>query len=145
MREELCRLGIALVMGACAGLMYDMLRPVRRKCRKTVGMGLDILYSMLCGMMIFMYAMSADTGKLGLWELVAALTGFLLYLNSLSPPILTLFTKGLDMLCSVCAGLRAMFSKIAGKLKSLVQKALDIIQKTQEDKGEETKCRQEIQ
>ena len=80
MKEELCRLAMALAMGGGAGIFYDLLRPLRRKLGDRTGALLDIMFCLLSSFAAFLFAMSAESGRLGIWELTAALLGFLLYL-----------------------------------------------------------------
>ncbi len=88
-REALALL-LASLLGLGAGLLYDLLRPPRRAARPLPAALLDLLYTLGVGAGLFFYAMSAGDGRLGQWELAAALLGFLLYLHLLSSHILPL-------------------------------------------------------
>ena len=88
-REALALL-ISALLGLGAGLLYDLLRPPRRAAKHFPAALLDLLYVLSVGAGLFLYAMSAGDGRLGQWELAAALLGFLLYLHLLSPWILPL-------------------------------------------------------
>lgn len=77
-------------LGAGLGLLYDLLRPPRRRGGRLLGTALDLLFGLGAGAAVFLFAMGAGSGRLGLWELTAALLGFLFYLHALSPALLPL-------------------------------------------------------
>ena len=79
---------LALGMGLGLGLLYDLLRPPRRRGSPLLAALLDGLFGLAAGAAAFVYAMGAGSGRLGLWELTAALLGFLLYQYALSPLLL---------------------------------------------------------
>lgn len=81
---------LALGMGAGLGLLYDLLRPPRRRSAAALAAALDLLFGLAAGAAVFAFAMGAGDGRLGLWELTAALLGFLFYLHALSPAVLPL-------------------------------------------------------
>lgn len=71
-------LGQALLLGVGLGLLYDLLRPVRHRAGGAAPL-LDLLFAVLAGFAAFLFAMRAQSGRMGLWELTAALAGFLLW------------------------------------------------------------------
>mgnify|MGYP004664949167 FL=1 len=71
---------LAFVMGAGMGVLYDVLRPLRRRSGRGGAAALDALYMLLCGALSFVFAMGAGSGKLGMWELAATLAGFAGYM-----------------------------------------------------------------
>ena len=79
-----CALLIAHGGGWLLGLLYDLLRPPRRRIGRGLAALLDILFCAAAGSAAFLFAMSAGSGRLGCWELLAALCGFLLYQYTLS-------------------------------------------------------------
>lgn len=87
------RLLLALLLGLGTGLLYDLLRPLRRAAGMIAAAGLDALFCLLTGAGIFLFAMGAGDGKLGQWELCAALLGFLAWLHLLSPIVFPFFEK----------------------------------------------------
>ncbi len=91
-REQLVGLLLALGLGLLTGLLYDLLRPPRRRTGPAAAAALDLLFCLLSGVGAFLFAMGAGSGRLGLWELTAMLLGFLLYLHSISPLLLPRFT-----------------------------------------------------
>lgn len=129
MELDLSRQGLALLlallMGAGIGLAYDLLRPPRRRLGPPAGAVLDLLFSTAAGCAAFAYAMGVGDGRLGIWALGAALAGFLLYMHSLSAPLLRLFTALLDALCAGAAAVK----KTAARLLSSAKKALGPVRK----------------
>ena len=73
----------ALVFGLSLGLLYDLIRHLRRRAGRA-GPLLDVLFALLSGLAAFLFAMGAENGRMGQWELAAMLAGFLLWLNFLS-------------------------------------------------------------
>lgn len=88
LRHQSLALLLALAMGLGLGLLYDLLRPPRRHAPGILAGVLDVLFALASGASLFLYAMGADNGRLGLWELCGALLGFLLYQTALSPWVL---------------------------------------------------------
>lgn len=88
--DQALALLLALGLGTGLGLLYDLLRPPRRRSGRMLAGLLDLLFALAAGAAVFVYAMSAGSGRLGLWELTAALLGFLFYLHVLSPALLPL-------------------------------------------------------
>lgn len=68
----------ALLLGAAIGLLYDLLRPLRRRAGRAAPI-FDGVFSLLSGLGAFCYAMTAGNGRLGMWELASMLSGFLLW------------------------------------------------------------------
>ena len=94
--DQLRALLLSVALGALTGLLYDLLRPPRRRTGRAAGALLDLLFCLLAGIGAFLYGMSAGNGRLGLWDLTGVLTGFLLYLHILSPLLLPRFTAALE-------------------------------------------------
>lgn len=80
-------LGDGLLLGLGLGLLYGLLQPLRRRTGPFLGALLDLLLCLLGALGCFAFAMGAPTGRLGQWELAAALLGFLLYLRWLDGPL----------------------------------------------------------
>ena len=91
--QQALRLLLALLLGLSTGLLYDLLRPLRRAAGMIAAAGLDALFCLLTGAGICLFALGAGDGKLGQWELCAALLGFLAWLHLLSPFVLPVFEK----------------------------------------------------
>ena len=125
MRTELARQAAALLLasalGLASGLLYDLLRPSRRALPQPWAALTDLLYGLCAFTGLFFYAMSAGDGRLGLWELSAALLGFLLYLHALSPLLLPLFTAAAAILGKALVKLGKCMKKIEEKQKKCFQ------------------------
>lgn len=91
--RQAAALGLAVLLGLAAGLLYDLLRPPRRRLHGPAAFLPDALFCLLLGAALFLYAMSLGEGRLGIGALAAAWTGFLAYLRLLSPSLLPLFDK----------------------------------------------------
>jgi hypothetical protein len=106
-------LGLAVLIGIGAGLLYDLLRPPRWRLRAAAAFALDALYCLILGAALFVFAMSRGDGRLGLGALAAAWTGFLAYHWLLSPRLLPLFVKIFQYLGVVPAFLKKILKKVA--------------------------------
>lgn len=109
-RQGLCLL-MALLLGAALGLGYDVLRPPRRRGGRFLETALDCLFCAVSGCAVFAYAMGAENGRLGLWELTSVLAGFLLYMATLSGPVLKLLTGMTDLLCAWAAAVKSFLGR----------------------------------
>lgn len=86
---------LAAGLGAGLGLLYDLLRPLRRRTNDALW---DLLFCLAAALGCFCFAMYSGSGRLGSGELAAALAGFLLYVHALSPsvaPLLERLTRGI--------------------------------------------------
>lgn len=90
--KQALALALALLLGVLTGVCYDFFRPLRRNSGKLWAAVQDVLFCLVAGGGLFIFAMGADNGRMGLWELTAVLIGFLLYMHTLSGPILAFFT-----------------------------------------------------
>ena len=105
---------LAALLGLTAGLLYDLLRPPRRALPRLWAALVDLLYGLSVFAGLFLYAMSAGDGRLGLWELSAALLGFLAWLHLLSPVFQPLCT-------SAAAGLGRALEMLGKHLKKFAE------------------------
>ncbi len=76
--EQALRLMLALSLGAGLGLLYDLLRPLRRRAGRAAPL-FDVLFAALSAAAAFLFACAARDARLGLWELFAMLLGFLVW------------------------------------------------------------------
>ncbi|MBQ1372491.1 MAG: hypothetical protein IIY70_06115 [Oscillospiraceae bacterium] len=80
---QLRELGLALVFGVAAGLVYDLLRPLRRGVWST---GLvDAFYALLLLPALLLFALYAGRGRLRLFALIAMALSDSLWLWGISP------------------------------------------------------------
>ena len=106
-------LGLAVLIGIGAGLLYDLLRPPRWRLRAAAAFALDALYCLILGAALFVFAMSRGDGQLGLGALAAAWTGFLAYHRLLSPRLLPLFVKIFQYLAYIATKIEKTMKKMA--------------------------------
>lgn len=125
--EQALALALALLLGLGAGLLYDMLRPLRRRGGKPLAAVTDAVFALASAFCLFLFAMQADNGRLGTWELAAALLGFLLYMHALSPVMLPAL-ESLYQLTGKCLGFWGNnLKKIQDLLKRLFPKVKECI------------------
>lgn len=122
LNRQALALGLALALGVLTGVCYDFFRPIRRSVGRTAAALLDALFCVVAGVGIFIYAMCADNGRLGVWELTAALVGFLAYMYTLSKPILAFFTTTFGILRRAYKVCKKFLIKSALSAKKFFQK-----------------------
>ena len=110
LRTQALRLVLALLLGLGEGLLYDLLRPPRRRLGRCAALP-DLLFSLCAGLLAFLFAMGAGSGRLGLWELTSILLGFLLYLYAFSPLLLPLLERGTETWLNIIASCKKGMEK----------------------------------
>ena len=125
--RQLAALGTALAMGTGLGLLYDLLRPPRRQGGGLLASLLDLLFAFCAGAAVFLRAMAAPEGRLGLWELCAALLGFLFYLYALSPLLLPVLELPFRMMENIMRSCKKDGKFLADSAKKYFQKTKDWI------------------
>lgn len=120
--KQALALALALVLGVLTGVCYDFFRPLRRESGRVSAALQDALFCMIAGGGLFLFAMGADNGRMGVWELTAVLIGFLLYMHTLSAPILAFFTAVLRALQKVMGFCKKNLKKSAVLAKKFFQK-----------------------
>ena len=121
-KAEALLLLAAFAMGAATGLAYDLLRPFRNG--KSGGILPDAVFCSVCAGGLFTFAMKSSSATLGIWELAAALIGFISYIFSLSSLILPFFYK--------CAGAFDSISELKKKyIKKIKLSRKNLFKKTQ--------------
>ena len=103
------------------GLLYDLLRPPRRMAEKG-GAWLDVLFCAAAAAAVFCLTMTIENAHLGGWELIAALAGFCIYINSLSRLLLPIFDKCARLLAAALAACKKIIKNTALSAKSIFQK-----------------------
>lgn len=114
-------LGLALALGQGLGLLYDLLRPPRRRSGPLVSALLDGLFALAAGAAAFVYAMGAGDGRLGLWELTAVLLGFLFYLHALSPALLPVLELPYRVMGNIIRSCKKNIKKLEKTAKKFFQ------------------------
>lgn len=123
-RRQALLLAAAFALGAALGLCYDILRPMRRKCGAVGAAGIDFVFALLSCAGLFVFSMSADSGRLGLWELCAALLGFLGYTYTLSDLVFPLLDRSFAFILNVCGKIKNFLKIVLNSAKKVFKKML---------------------
>lgn len=123
--KQALALALALVLGILTGVCYDFFRPLRRESGRVSAAIQDALFCIIAGGGLFLFAMGADNGRMGVWELTAVLIGFLLYMHTLSAPILAFFTLAFHFLKKIVGSCKIFLKKTALLAKKFFQKAVE--------------------
>ena len=83
---------------------------------------LDALFAVTAATALFFFAMASGDGRLGTWELAAALLGFLLYMHLLSPLLLPPMEKIFRAMGKFLERTIKRIKKVQNKLKNLFPK-----------------------
>ncbi len=121
-KDQAFLLAMAFALGAVIGICYDILRPLRYRCAAFIKVGTDFVFALLSAVLLFLFAMSAGNGRLGLWELAAALAGFLAYLYTLSDVFFATFDRVFSLLSRGGRALGKHISDIANLVKKIFKK-----------------------
>lgn len=113
---------VFLLGGALLGLMYDMLRPIRRAAGRGGG-ALDVLFCALGGALFFTLAMRTGSGRMGTWSLAAAAVGFCMYMQTLSALLLPVFAAIDAAAVRAWQGCKKVIKKFCKYAKSIFQKS----------------------
>ena len=111
-----------LLGGAMLGLVYDMLRPIRRAAGRGGG-ALDVLFCAAGGALFFLLAMRTGSGRMGTWSLAAAAVGFCMYMQTLSALLLPAFTAVDTAAAGAARGCKKVIKKFRKYAKSIFQKS----------------------
>lgn len=117
------RLALAFVLGAALGICYDLIRPLRRRSGRVGAAALDVVFALASGAAVFAFAMGAGSGKMGIWELAASLTGFAGYMHTLSDAVFALTDAFFSSILRLGACTEKIIKKFAQTTKFLFQKA----------------------
>ena len=90
LRTQGVSLLLALTAGVGLGILYDLLRPLRRRCGDMLW---DLLFCAAAAAAGFVFAMHSENGRLGSGELAACCVGFCLYVHVLTPLVAPLLER----------------------------------------------------
>lgn len=121
LRAQALSLLPALLLGMGLGLLYDLLRPPRRRIGGATGALLDLFFALFAGAAAFLNALASSDGRMGLWELTGSLAGFLFYLHALSPLLLPLLELPYRMMFSTIQSLKNVAKKMGKTAKKSFQ------------------------
>ena len=86
----------AALCGLLAGLLYELLRLVRRGGGRAAGVICDFVFCLFCMGALFAVGMLFCGGRLGFWESFGFLLTLGLYVFGISPPKTPVFGKYLE-------------------------------------------------
>ncbi len=112
----------AFVLGTVAGLLYDIIRPLRANWGKAAEIILDIIFALVSGVSLFVFAMASENCRLGLWQLTASLLGFLGYLYTLSRLVSPILNRIYEILTSFNRKIKNLLKKFQISAKYLFKK-----------------------
>ena len=121
-RLQAVSLLLACALGMGLGLLYDLLRPIRRRSGDFVW---DLLFCFCAAVSAFLFAMRSPAAVLGTVDLLLALFGLLAYFHLLSPVLLPVFGK-IDRAFGV------FWINTQNRLKKVAQTAKKLFQKKEE-------------
>ena len=121
-RLQAVSLLLACALGMGLGLMYDLLRPIRRRSGDFVW---DLLFCFCATVSAFLFAMRSPNGVLGTGDLLLAMLGLLLYFHLLRPVLLPVFGK-------IDRTFGGFWINTQKSLKKVAQAAKKLFQKTKE-------------
>ena len=93
LRSQGVSLLLALTAGVGLGILYDLLRPLRRRCGDMLW---DLLFCAAAAFLCFCLAMRSGSAALGTGELAASLLGLLGYFSLMSPLVLPIFENSVS-------------------------------------------------
>lgn len=113
---------LALLLGMAAGLCYDVLRPLHRCCGTLEAFLGDLLFCTSAAAAAFAFAMGMGGGRAGVWEIMASLAGFLLYMLAFGESVR-------KILVIIRTTVRHIKNKLINILKIFVVSAKKLFQK----------------
>ena len=113
----------AAALGILAGIVYDLLRIVRRRAdRRAVAGALDLLFWLIVTGALFCYALEAGGGRLRLFMPAGAALGAAFYFLTASAAVCRAGSRMLDAVCGairvVCAGVKKFSSFVKNSFLS---------------------------
>ncbi len=102
---------LGAAFGAGLGLVYDLIRPLRRSAGG-LGWVFDALYALCAGFGLFVLSMCMPLGRPVVWEIMAAVLGFGAYLRFLSPLLLPVFAAVFAFLLLPCKKMCGYMQKV---------------------------------
>ena len=118
-RAQALSLLLACALGLGAGLLYDLLRPARRRGGSALW---DLLFCLAAAAAAFLFAMRAGNGTFGSMELLASLFSLLLYFELLSPVFLPIFVSLDSKFGVIWINTQNFAKKVCQTAKKLFQK-----------------------
>ena len=115
---QILSLLLAFAGGVTLGLVYDLLRPIRRRGTDLIW---DLLFCIAAAALCFVFAMRSETGTLGTMDLAASLLALLLYFHLLSPVLFPIFEKFVLILGVFFSKAQVLLKKVPLAAKKVFQ------------------------
>jgi len=112
---------LSVMFGTGAGLLYDILRPLRHRLSRGWELFADALFCVGCGIAVFCFAMGSG-GRLSTWELAGMLLGFTAYLHILSRWSLPLIERFFQIFENAMLLCKKILAKLKNSAKRVFQK-----------------------
>ncbi len=123
---------LSLGFGFLLGILYDVFRTLRliisRSASFTVAM--DILYFLLCALLVFCFNLVVDSGKIRLYVLFGDMLGWLIYYFSLGEISAKLVNRVISSVKRVVSSIYGLFSRPVRLLKRKTKKLFSFFKKT---------------
>lgn len=117
-RAQALSLLLGCALGAGLGLLYDLLRPIRRRGGEALW---DLLFCLAAAAAAFLFAMRAENGVLGSGEVLACLAGLTLYGQLLSAHVGCIWENGIQKIGVIFCKAQNIAKKVPRGAKKLFQ------------------------
>lgn len=88
----------SVLLGWGLGLLYDLLRALRRRCRQNaLSATLDALYGLMLFLLVFLFTLQVGGGELRVFLLAGLALGLLLFFSLCSTPLRPIWDLWVDM------------------------------------------------
>ena len=96
--QQAAACALALLVGVGAGILYDVLRAVRRRFKSAAVTAVcDVLFCVVCFVVLFFYGMTAGGGKQRVFYIAVACVGGAVYFLTVSRFLLRFWLKMLEL------------------------------------------------
>jgi len=117
-RAQALSLLLGCALGGGLGLLYDLLRPLRRLGGDTLW---DLLFCLTAAAAAFLFAMRAENGVLGTGEVLACFAGLALYGQLLSAHVRCMWESGVQKFGAIFCKAQNIAKKVPRGAKKLFQ------------------------
>lgn len=119
--RQLADLGLSAGLGVLAALLYDLLRSIRLRRRRSrvLTHTLDVLYALCVGLILLRLALDTGEGELRLYMLLGFMAGFLFYIGLLASFLRPLWEFWLNTAGTALRLLRRAAAFVLSPLKKL--------------------------
>lgn len=120
---QLVQTGIALALGAMAGLLYDLLRAFRRRIKLSIIVAIaDIVFWVIVGLALIVVGMVVGQGQVRIYMIICSIAGAVLYFSTVSKLTLRICDLFWDVIIKIFKFFARPFIYIGKKLKKATLK-----------------------